>query len=280
MSPTDKPLGLIAGSGRLPILIAEGVKAAGRPLVVVGLRGFADPALGEPADDFTWAGVTRPSSWIRFLRRRRAQQAIFAGGVRKADMHSRWRLLHYVPDLRAIRLWYFRLRRDKRDNAVLNAIADELNSEGIEIMSSVEYCPEHLASGGLMTGASPSAACQADAEFGFEIARRSAEMDIGQSIAVKERDIIAVEAVEGTDAMIERAGSLCPAGGWTLIKVARPDQDMRFDVPTVGPDTIEKLHATRAACLVLEAGRTLILDKPETLALADRYRIAVIGRGA
>jgi len=262
------------------MLIAEGVRAAGRPLMVVGLRGFADPALDELADDFTWAGLTRPSSWIRFFRRRRAQQAIFAGGVRKADMHSRWRLLHYLPDLRAVRLWYFRLRRDKRDNAVLNAIADEMNSEGIEIMSSVEYCPEHLASEGLMTTASPSAACRADAEFGFQIARRSAELDIGQSIAVKERDIIAVEAVEGTDAMIQRAGSLCPAGGWTLIKVARPDQDMRFDVPTVGPDTIERLHATGAACLVLEAGRTLILDRPETLALADRHRIAVIGRGA
>ena len=195
-------------------------------------------------------------------------------------MHSRWRLLRYLPDLRAIRIWYFRLRHDKRDNAVLLAVADELASEGIEIMSSVEYCAEHLASEGLMTETPVPRACQADVEFGFEIARRSAELDIGQAIAIKERDIIAIEAVEGTDAMIERAGRLCPAGKWTLAKVARPTQDMRFDVPTVGVGTLEQLHAAGAACVVLEAGRTLILDRPDTLALADRFGIAVVGKSA
>jgi DUF1009 family protein len=277
---TDQPLGLIAGHGRMPVLIARGARAAGRRLVVLGLRGFADPGLRDLAHHFAWAGVTRPGRWIRVLRRQGARQAVIAGGVRKADMHSRWRLLQYLPDARGVRLWYFRLRHDKRDNAVLLAVADELACEGIELMSSVEYCAEHLASEGLMTHTPVPRGCEADVEFGFAIARRSAELDIGQCVAVKERDIIAVEAVEGTDAMIERAAVLCPAGKWTLIKVARPAQDMRFDVPTVGVGTMEKLHAAGAACVVLEAGRTLILDKPEALALADRFGIAVVGRSA
>ncbi len=274
------PLGLIAGAGRLPVLIAGGARRAGRPLVVVGIRGQADPALRDLAETFGWAGITRLGRWIRILRRHGVRQAVLAGGVRKANMYSPLRLLRYLPDLRTARLWYVRLRHDKRDNAVLLAVADELAREGIELMSSVEYCAEHLAAEGLMTKTPVPKSARADAEFGFEIARRSADLDVGQSVAVKERDIIAVEAMEGTDEMIARAGRLCRSGGWTLVKVARPDQDMRFDVPTVGPETIKALKSARAACLVLEAGRTIILDKPDTLALADSLGIAVVGKRA
>ena len=273
-----EPLGLIAGAGRLPVLIAAGICQTGRRLVIVGIRGQADPALRDLADVFAWAGITRMGRWIRLLRRNGVSHAVLAGGVRKANMYSPLRLLRYWPDLRTARLWYGKLRHDKRDNAVLLAVADELATEGIELMSSVEYCAEHLADEGLMTKTPLRRSVEADAAFGFEIARQSAALDVGQSIAVKERDIIAVEAMEGTDEMIARAGRLCRSGGWTLVKVARPDQDMRFDVPTVGPETLRALKSARAACLVLEAGRTLILDKPETLALADNLGIAVVGK--
>jgi hypothetical protein len=131
-----------------------------------------------------------------------------------------------------------------------------------------------------MTRAAVGASLRADVEFGWRIARASAELDIGQSIAVKERDIIAVEAVEGTDAMIRRAGELCPVGGWVMVKVARPEQDMRFDVPTVGPQTISLLAECGCKCLVLEAGRTIVVDKPVTLELADRLGVAVVGKTA
>jgi len=277
---TETPLGLIAGAGRLPGLIARGARAAGRSVVVVGLRGFADGSLSQLSEAFCWAGLVRPGRWIRFLHRHGAREAVFAGAVRKANMYARWRLLRFVPDLRAIRVWYFRARHDKRDNAVLRAVAAELESEGIRVMSSVEFCPEHLAGVGPMTRTPVPRSCQADVSFGFQIARRSAALDIGQAVAVKERDIIAVEAMEGTDAMIRRAGRLCRNRGWTLAKVARPNQDMRFDVPTVGPETIRRLKDAGAACLVLEAGKTLILDRPETIALADRLGIAVVGRRA
>jgi DUF1009 family protein len=279
MTEIQEPVGLIAGAGRLPFMVAEGVRKAGRPLVVVGLRGFASPALRNLADDFVWRGMARPGAWIRALRKRRVRQAVLIGSVRKGDMYLRLRLLRYLPDLRAIRLWYVKLRKDKRDNAVLLALADELAGEGIELTPGVEYCMEQLANEGLMTKTAPRG-LEADVEFGWRIARASAELDIGQSVAVKERDIIAVEAVEGTDEMIRRAGALCRVGGWVLVKVARPNQDMRFDVPTVGPETMRRLKEAGCACLVLEAGKTLIVDKPETLALADKLGVAVIGRKA
>ena len=273
-----QPVGLIAGLGRTPFLVGEGVRRAGNRVVVLGLRGYADPRLKDLADEFHWIGVARLSGWIRRFRKAGVSRAVMIGGVRKRRMYTPLRLLSMLPDLRSMRIWYSRLRRDKRDNAVLLAVADELSSEGIELVSSVEYCTEHLAGEGLMTHASVPPGGEADVEFGWRIARASADLDIGQAIAVKERDIIAVEAVEGTDAMIRRAGRLCRVGGWTLIKVARPDQDMRFDVPTIGPDTLRRLKDARCTCLVVEAGRTIIVDKPQTLALADELGIAVVGK--
>jgi len=186
--------------------------------------------------------------------------------------------VRYIPDLMTVRMWYSTLRGDKRDNKVLLAVADVFRREGIELVSSVKYCKEHLADEGLMTHTPVPRGAEGDVEFGWRIARASADLDIGQSIAVKERDIIAVEAMEGTDAMIRRTGRVCRVGGWTMVKVARPKQDMRFDVPTVGPSTLRNLKDAKCICLVVEAGRTLIVDKPATLALADRLKIAVVGK--
>lgn len=279
MNAADQPpIGLIAGHGRLPFLVAHGVRQAGRPLVVAGLEGLCSPRLGDLADAFNWVGICRVGEWIRRLRKEGVHQAIMVGAVRKREMYTRFRLLRYIPDLRTMKLWYIRLRKDRRDNAVLCVVADELASCGVELISSVHYCKEHLAHEGVMTHRGPAGLAVGDADFGWRIARASARLDIGQALAVKERDIIAVEAMEGTDAMIRRAGRLCRTGGWTLIKVARPNQDMRFDVPTIGPRTIRNLRDAGCSCLVVEAGKTLIVDKSVTLELADRLGIAVIGK--
>ncbi len=275
-----EPVGLIAGSGRLPFMVAAGVRKTQRPLVVVGLRGFANPRLADQADDFVWGGLTRLGGWIRALRRRGVREAVMIGGVRKKAIYSPLRLVRYIPDLRTALLWYVKVRKDKRDNAVLLATAEELQSEGITLVSSVDYCREHLADEGLMTHTPVPRGAEDDVEFGWKIARASADLDIGQSVAVKERDIIAIEAMEGTDAMIRRAGRLCRVGGWIMVKVARSRQDMRFDVPTVGPETIRNLKDAKCVCLVLETGKTLIVDKPSTLALADKLKLAVIGRSS
>jgi hypothetical protein len=161
----------------------------------------------------------------------------------------------------------------------LCAIADELASGGIILDDSTQYCKEHLASEGVMTRTRPPATITADIEFGWDLVKKLGELDIGQAIAVREREVIAVEAIEGTMRMIRRAGELCRKGGWTLIKTAKPNQDMRFDVPCVGPDTIRDLAANKAGCLVVETDKTIIIDKPQTLALADELGIAVVGHG-
>ena len=263
----------------MPVLVAGGVLAAGRPLVVAGLKGFCDERLAGLADRgcFASVGLTRVGEWIRHFQKHNVTRVVMIGSVRKGDMHGKRRLLAYRPDLRTAKLWYGKLRHDKRDNAALLVCSDELAREGINLMDSTEYCSEHLAHEGVMTRTQPSASQQADGVFGFEIARQSARLDIGQSLAVRERDIIAVEAVEGTDAMIRRAGELCPRGQWTMVKVARPDQDMRFDVPTIGPHTIKNLQEAGCSLLVIEAEKTLIVDKPTTLELADRAKLAIMG---
>jgi DUF1009 family protein len=160
----------------------------------------------------------------------------------------------------------------------LCALADELASGGIILEDSTKYCKEHLAAQGPMTGGKPGGGIIDDIEFGWPIVKKIAEMDIGQAIAVKEREVIAVEAIEGTAEMIERAGRLCKAGGWTLLKAAKARQDMRFDVPCVGPDTIKSLADNGGRCLVLEAGKTIIIDKSQTLEMAEQRGICVIGK--
>jgi DUF1009 family protein len=160
---------------------------------------------------------------------------------------------------------------------LLSALADELAGGGIVLENSTMYCREHLATSGTMTKNQPNRPVEGDIEFGWEIAKKLGELDIGQAIAVKEKEVIAVEAIEGTAKMIERAGEFCKSGGWTLIKTSKPNQDMRFDVPCVGPDTIRSLAENGAKCLVVEAGKTIIIDKPTTIKLADEAGIAILG---
>jgi hypothetical protein len=278
--PPARPLGLIAGAGEFPELVATGARREGRAVCVVAIRGYADPRLREMADRFRWAGVVRLGSWIRTLRRAGCREVVMAGRVRKAEMFAgpRWRQwLQYIPDLTSIRVWHFRAR-DKRNDSLLGAVADEMQRRGLTLIDSTRYCPEALAESGVLTPFEPPRRMLEDAEFAWPLARQIAALDIGQSLAVKEREIIAVEAIEGTDKLIERAGQLCPQGGWTLVKVAKPDQDMRFDVPTIGPATIENLSRARAAGLVVQAGKTLMLERERTLRLAAERRIAIIGR--
>jgi len=269
-------IGLIAGAGRFPFLVAQGARQAGHEVVVVGLRGLADPSLRELADRFYWSGVVRLGRWIRIFRREGVSRAIMAGSVRKREMYGRFRLLRYLPDWTTIRLWFF-VAADKRNDTLLRAAAAEMQRKGVTLSNSVEFCADHLARPGVMTRLQPSAAQRKDAEFGWRIAKEIGRLDIGQAVAVKEQEVIAVEAIEGTDDMIRRAGALCRSGGWTLVKVAKPDQDMRFDVPTVGVNTIENLHANGARMLVIEAGKTLMVDREKVIAAADRLGIVVMG---
>ncbi|MGH7177313.1 MAG: LpxI family protein [Tepidisphaeraceae bacterium] len=272
-----QPLGLIAGEGVFPMLVARGARAAGRRVFCAALAGSAWPELRDECDGFKWVGVARLGQWVRVLRGADCSEAIMVGRVVKARMYSRWKYIQNIPDLKTLRLWLTDLRRDKRANAVLRTIARELASEGITLIDSTLYTSDQLAHAGVMTRRQPTPEQADDARFGWDLCQQISRLDIGQAIAVLDKDVIAVEALEGTNAMIERAGRLCRTGGWTMIKVANTHQDMRMDVPTIGTTTIEKLAAARAGCVVLEAGKTIMLEKQKVLELADRYKIAVVG---
>ena len=272
-------VGLIAGEGRLPFMIAAGARRAGAKIICVGLEGSTEQTLADEVDVFYTVPLARPGNWIRKLKKHNVTSAVMAGRVSKGRIFTPWRILKYLPDWRAVRIWYWRLRKkNKQNETLLSALADELASGGIILEDSTKYCKEHLATNGPMTGGGPGTSLLGDIEFGWPIVKKIAEMDIGQAIAVKEREVIAVEGIEGTADMIERAGRLCRAGGWTLLKAAKTKKDMRFDVPCVGPDTIRSLAANGAKCLVVEAGKTIIIDKPQTLELAEKMGICVIGK--
>lgn len=281
INPRLEPLrlGLIAGQGKLPILIARGMKEAGARVSCVGLAGQYDADLPAACDDFRSAGWVRIGKWMRLLRRWGITHAVMVGGVKKERMHDPLRFFRQIPDLRAAIVWYRYLRHDRRNATVLRAVAAELARGGITLMDSTTYIPDHLATPGVMTRCQPTAAQQQDINFGWPLLTQIVELDIGQSIAVRDRDVIAVEAVEGTDRLIERAGALCRARGWTLLKTASTRHDMRADVPTIGVQTIETVARSGGGCIAVGAGRVILVDKPAVLAAAQKHGIAVVGVG-
>jgi UDP-2,3-diacylglucosamine hydrolase len=272
-------IGLIAGGGRLPFMVAAGARKAGRRVICVGLADYVDPPLADAVDVFSKVAVARPGSWIRRLRKHGVTETIMVGRVTKSHFFTPWRIFKYIPDWRAFRIFYCRLRhKPLQTDVLLTALADELATGGIRLENSTMYCQEYLAESGVMTKQAPGTQVNNDVEFGWPLAKTLGDLDIGQAIAVREREVIAVEAIEGTAEMIKRAGQFCKAGGWTLIKTSKPKQDMRFDVPCVGPETIEDLAAHGGRCLVIEADKTLIIDKPQTIELADKLGICIVGR--
>jgi DUF1009 family protein len=275
----SRALGLIAGAGRLPFMVAAGARKAGRIVVCVGLSGYVEEGLADEVDIFYEVGVARPGSWIRRLRGHNVTEAIMVGRVTKSHLFTPWRILRYLPDWRAFRVYYCRLRgKPKLTDTLLSALAEELACGGVRLENSMMYNQESLAENGVMTKRQPGTHVEKDIEFGWPLAKKLGEMDIGQAIAVKEREVLAVEAIEGTAEMIRRAGQFCKSGGWTLIKTSKPNQDMRFDVPCVGPETIHDLVAAGGKCLVIEAGKTIVIDKPQTLELADKMGICIVGK--
>jgi DUF1009 family protein len=271
-------IGLLAGSGRFPIVFAEKARQTGISVVCVGIRGEATPELAGQVKRFYWTGVARLGRMIRLFKRERVQQVVMAGKIRKVVMHTPWRWFRYWPDWRTLRFWYTRRRPDNKDDSLLLGVIAEFAADGLEVGSALDLCPELLVRSGLLTHRGPTASEDADIVFGWGLAKEMGRLDVGQSVAVKERAVLAVEAIEGTDRAIARAGELCPAGGFVVVKVAKPQQDRRFDVPTVGCSTIEAMHRAGGRVLAIEADNTIVIDQERTVALADRYRITIVAR--
>jgi DUF1009 family protein len=280
----DGTLGLIAGNGRFPFLILDAARAHGLPVVVAAIREETDAAIyaRAAADEdirLHWFSLGELSRLIQTLQREGVRQAVMAGQVKHKQIFSSIR-----PDWRLAKLLLS--LRTKNTDMLLGAVAKVLGDEGIELISSTALLEPLLAPVGTLTARQPIADELADIAYGLRVAQGIASFDLGQTVVVASGACVAVEAMEGTDATIARAGALLGAmegdasifeRSLTVVKVAKPKQDMRFDVPVVGLPTIETMSKANARCLAVEAGRTLLFDRDALVAYADTHNIAVVG---
>ncbi|HBO44745.1 MAG TPA: DUF1009 domain-containing protein [Planctomycetaceae bacterium] len=272
-------VGLLAGWGRYPFVIARSLKRQGVEVYCLGVSGHAEPGLDEICDDYEWIGLCKIGRAVRYFKRHGITEVAMLGKIHKVALFQPWRWLKHLPDWKAVQTFaphFLTRRKDCRDDTLLVALVEAFAAEGIHFGPPTDYSPELLVEEGILTRRSPSAAQWRDIEFGWEIAKEMGRLDIGQSIVVKDQAIIAVEAVEGTDECIRRAGALCRVGGFTVVKVAKPCQDMRFDVPTVGRQTLQRMIEAGGSVLAVEAGRTILLQEPEVIAMANQNGLSVV----
>lgn len=268
-------LGLLAGAGEFPIQFAQAARHAGHYVYGLGVAGMASDQLFDACDRFRFAPLARLGKAIRLFRRARVDRIIMAGKIEKTVLFHPFRWIRLMPDWRTIHMW-LRYASNKKDDTILLAVIREFERDGLIFDSALRYCPELLVKHGFLTSRKPSAAQWKDIQFGWELAREMGRLDIGQTVVINDTAVIAVEAIEGTDRCIRRAGELCRRGGFTVVKVAKPNQDMRFDVPTIGVETIKTMHEAGGRVLAIEAGLTIILNPEEVAGVADRLGIAIV----
>ncbi len=262
-------VGLIAGNGRLPLLLARSVRAAGHPVAAIAHIGETRRDLSRYADSLHWVQIGELGRIIDLLHKENARRVLLAGGVPKVHFFSQLR-----PDARAVQV-LGRLA-DKKDDAILRAVAAELEREGIRVISPLSFLGDCAAPRGCLTARQPSERERKDILFGSDIAKKIGMLDVGQTVVVKDRIVLAMEAIEGTDAAIRRGGKL-GRGDVVVVKICKPRQDLRLDLPVIGPATIRTLQKAGASVLAVEAGKTIVVDKERVVRDADRSRICLVG---
>lgn len=267
----DDALGLVAGAGRLPFEVARGAREAGRRVVAVAFEGFADPALAGVVDALHWVRIGELGALLGALHAAAARAVVVAGNVPKEQLFAADRVR-----LDARGAAFLAALRDRSDDSILRALGDVLETEGLRVEAQTRWAAHLLAPAGVLGAVAPTAAQEADVAWAWPIAKAIGRLDIGQTLVVKDRSVLAVEAIEGTDAAIRRGAALA-RGGACVVKVFKPGQDPRFDVPTIGPDTLATLAEAGVALLAIEAGRTFVLERDRVRRHADAAGIAVVG---
>jgi DUF1009 family protein len=267
---SDKKLGLIAGMGELPIAVAGEAKSQGYTICAIALEPLADKSLSSHVDEIKWVNVGKLGTLINSLKKSGIKEAVMAGKVSKTLLYKS----KITPDLRAVRLLF--TLKDRRDDSILLAIAKELADEGIELLDITLFSTGLLMPEGVLTKNKPSNDERKDIEFGWKMAKEIGRLDIGQTVVVKNRAVMAVEAIEGTDEAIKRGGKLAGEGA-VVVKVSKPNQDMRFDVPAVGLQTLSAMQEVKARVLCVEAKKSLILNKDKLLEVAKIAGISIVG---
>ncbi len=272
-------IGLIAGWGRYPLVVAESLQRLGYEVYCLAVKDHADDSLRALCTDWQPIGVAQMGRAIRYFQRHGVVQATMAGKIHKVLLFQRFYWWKHLPDWTFVRTFYphfITQTHDRKDDTLLGTIVDAFARRGIVFAPATDFAPELLVKYGQLTGRRLTRGQRKDIEFGWQLASEMGRLDVGQSVAVKGRAVLAVEAVEGTDECIRRAGKLCPAGGFAVVKVAKPQQDMRFDVPTIGLGTLETMAAAGASVLAVEADRTILIDQPKVVEFARRHGISVI----
>ncbi|APZ91867.1 hypothetical protein Fuma_01463 [Fuerstiella marisgermanici] len=278
MKPTC--LGLLAGGGRFPVEFAHAAHAAGHTVYGLGVAGMASEELETVCDRFRYTQLARINKAIRLFRRAGVERIVMAGKIETTILFHPFRWLRLMPDWRTIRMWFRYMKKNDKDDTILRAVIREFERDGFQFDAALEYAPELFVKHGFLTSRKPTAAQWRDIQLGWEMAREMGRLDVGQSVVVNDTSVIAVEAIEGTDSCIRRAGELCRRGGFTVVKVAKPQQDMRFDVPSVGVETVKTMHESGGRVLAIEAGATIIIDPDEVTRVADRFGIAIVAVNA
>jgi DUF1009 family protein len=273
-SGSDEVLGLIAGQGVFPLEVAHTARARGMRVACVALRDQTRPEIEDAVESITWIHPGEVGAAIAAFRAAGVRDVVMAGKVSKSDLFQNPGALRL--DASAVGL--MNELADRKDDTILGKLVDFLETLGLRLLPQYALTPELLAREGALTRTQPTAAQRADIAFGFPIAKTIGDLDIGQTVVVKDRAVLAVEAIEGTDAAIRRAGAI--AAGACAVKVAKPSQDPRFDVPTIGPDTVAVLAEAKIAVLAIEAGATVVLERDAVVREADRHGIAIVAVGA
>jgi UDP-2,3-diacylglucosamine hydrolase len=262
-------IGLIAGNGRFPIIFAQAARKKGVEIIAIGINEETSRELENFVSKIYWLGVGELGRLLKILKEENIRSIVMAGQVR----HK----LLFDNNVKIDTKMQFLLGglKNKKTDSIIGAVARLLGLAGIKVLSSITFLSDYLPEKGILTKSLPDERILKDIDFGRHIAKAIAGLDIGQSIAVKDRVVLAVESIEGTDEAIRRAAKYGKEG-IVVIKVTKPKQDMRFDVPVIGPDTIKLLREVKASCLAIEAKKTLVIDKEETIRLADEANITII----
>lgn len=265
---TIRKIGLIAGNGSFPLVFARAAKEKGLQVIAVAHEGETLPELAPLVDGIYWVKVGQLGKLINIFKEQQVSDVLMAGGIKKTRLFSGG-----MPDMRGLALLARMIHR--KDDSLLRAVAEELESEGITVRESTLYLDNLLPKPGVLTKRKPSKDEQQDIEFGWHIAKEIGKLDIGQTVAVKGQAVLAVEAIEGTDEAIRRGGRLCGKGA-VIVKICKPQQDLRFDLPAVGMQTIKTMQEVNASCLAIEAGKTIILERETVIFEANRAGISIV----
>jgi UDP-2,3-diacylglucosamine hydrolase len=264
------PLGLIAGNGLLPLQFVEEAKKLGLKVIIAAHENETSQEILDLNCDITWIKVGQLNKIIKIFSKKNVKNASFIGGIKRVKLFRNFR-----PDLRAIKI--ISKSKSLQDDVILRAIANEFESCGIKIIAPHVVLAKCIISCGILTKRTLTKQEYSDALIGWKAAKVLGELDIGQTVIVKDKNIIAVEGIEGTDATILRAGNLCQNTNFVVVKVSKPQQDLRLDLPTVGINTIENIISSGGKTLIVEASRTLFIDPQQVISLADRYDMAILG---